>query len=130
MSPKPSLPTIQVEIFKGAVTCRTCQHLKDVRSFVVVVTLRQRHKSSKIDKLTHLRAVDRQLDSLVLAWSSLKSFDEGGGQLRKPQLENGRKLGFPRGKSASAPADDQHQTGQICYRISYLTNKLTSQRMR
>lgn len=73
---------------------KTCQHLEDEHSFVIVLTFRQRHRSGKIDDLTHLRAMDRQLDSFVSAWSRLKRLDEGGGQLRKPQLENGRKLGF------------------------------------
>jgi hypothetical protein len=121
---------IQFEVYKDTVTCKACQNLDDVHSFIIVLTLRQRHRSGKIDDLTHLRAIDRQLDSFVLAWSRLKRFDEGGGQLRKPQLENGRKLGFRAESPHPLALTIQHQTGQICYRISYLTNKLTSQRMR
>ena len=87
-------------------TGKTCQHLEDAHSVAVVLTLRQRHKSGRIDGLTHLQAKYRTLDSFVSAWSTLKRLDEGGGQLGKPQLENGRKLGFRAESPLPLGADD------------------------
>ena len=106
------------------------EYLEGVHISVVNSTLGESHRTPGINNFTHLQAIYRTLDSFVSAWSTLKRFDEGGGQLRKPQLENGRKLGFRAESPLPLALTIQHQTGQICYRISYLTNKLTPQRMR
>ena len=45
---------VQDEVRKEVVSGKTCQHLKDSHSVVVVLTLVQRHKSGEIDDLTHL----------------------------------------------------------------------------
>ena len=121
---------LAAEVRDEAVACNGFRYLEGVLSFVVDSIRRQSHDSAEFDTVSHQWIEDGMLDSFVSAWSRLKRLDEGGGQLRKPQLENGRKLGFRAESPLPLVLTIQHQTGQICYRISYLTNMLTSQRMR